>query len=139
MQPAKFFVYLNIDPLPAAWATYRGHICSASSIGTKEFHPIAYWPYGLLSRAANGCANGLLRLEKELAIEQIRREHYADKVSRLHGIYVWENEEDAIRCESKWRPAEGQHFERDRLVDLGFTYTNMTRVDTQWIDRFLIN
>ena len=46
--------------------------------------------------------------------------------------------EDAIRCELKWRTSEGQHFDRDNLVELAFTYTNLTRADTQWIDQFII-
>lgn len=130
MPSKRFFVYLNIEPFPTTWATYRGSMCSASTVGDEHFRPIAYWPYGLLKRTATGCKQSLQRLEKEIAIEQIRRDHYTQQVSRLHGIYLWENEEDAIRCESKWRQKEGQHFDRDRLVEVGFTYTNLSRVDT---------
>jgi hypothetical protein len=138
MKSARFFVYMNIEPLAAAWAAYRGQMCSASSIGTRDFRPIAYWPYGLLKGAARGCARSLQRLEKEIAIEQVRREYYPQQVSRLHGIYVWGTEEDAIRGE-KWREKEGLHFDRENLVEVGFGYTNLSKVDTQWIDYFLIN
>jgi hypothetical protein len=57
----------------------------------------------------------------------------------MHGIYLWPSEADAIRCESKWRESEGQHFDRNCLVEVGFSYSNLTRVDTQWIDNFLLN
>jgi len=135
----RFFVYLNIDPFPTAWAAYRGQMCSASSMGTDEFRPIAYWPYGLLKRVASGSKSSLLRLEKEFALERVRREQYGYQVSRLHGIYLWESEEDAIRCEPKWRDKEGQHFEQDQLVEVEFSYTNRSRVDTQWIDHYVLN
>ena len=76
METEKFFVYLNIEPLPAAWAAYRGVMCSASSVGTKEFRPIAYWPYGLMRKAAAGDERARLRLEKEIALEDVRRRAY---------------------------------------------------------------
>jgi len=139
MQSERFFVYLNIEPLPAAWAAYRGAMCSASTVGTDAFRPIAYWSCGLMRRGQAGDKRALLRLEKEIAVEQIRSRHYPHQVSRLHGIYVWGSEEDAVRCEPKWRESEGQHFDRDKLVEVGFSYTNLTRVDTQWIDKFVIN
>jgi hypothetical protein len=138
MQSRRLFVYFDIEPLPAAWAAYRGQMCSAASIGTSSFRPIAYWPYGLLKGAAAGDLKKLSRLEKEFALEKVRREYYPTCVSRLHGIYMWESEEDAIRCEAKWRPKEGQYFDRQQLVEVGFTYSNLTRVDTQWIDHFVL-
>ena len=134
----RFFVYLNIDPLPAAWAAYRGTMYSASTVGTEVFRPIAYWPYGLMKRGREGDRLALLRLEKEITLEQIRKLHYPQRVSRLHGIYVWGSEEEAIRCESKWRVSEGKYFDRDNLGEVGFTYSNLTKVDAQWIDEFVL-
>jgi hypothetical protein len=115
MNAEKFYVYLNLEPFAAAWNIYRGLMCSPSTIGTKEFRGLAYWPFGLLQKAANGDQISLRRLEKELALEGIRRMHYPEKVSRLHGIYVWKTKEDAIRGE-RWREREGKHFAPEQLA-----------------------
>jgi len=138
MDAEKFYVYLNLDAFPAAWAAYRGVMCSAATVGTKGFRPFAYWPFGLLKRAANGDRLSLRRLEKELALEQIRRAHYPEKVSRLHGIYLWKTRDDAIRGE-RWRLTEGQYFAQEQLAEVEFYYTNRTEADTQWIDAHVLD
>jgi hypothetical protein len=138
MESDTFFVYLNLDPFATSWAVYRGVMCSAATIGTRDFRTLAYWPFNLLKRAARGDLLSLRRLEKELSLEQVRRAHYAEKVSRLHGIYLWRTRNDAIRGE-RWRLKEGQHFAPEQLAKVEFYYTNRTEVDTQWIDEYVLD
>jgi hypothetical protein len=88
----------------------------------------------LLKRAASGDRLSLQQLEKELALEQIRRGCYPEKVSRLHGIYLWKTKEDAIRGE-RWR----QHFAKEQLAEVEFYCTNRTEADTQWIDAHVLD
>lgn len=127
----SFFLYLNIDVFPAAWSAYRGQLITPSNYGTQEFRPISYWPYGLLKNRR------ILRFRKELELERIRREFYPSQVSRLHGIYMWGDEQSAKRGE-KWREIEGNHFHADYLVEVGFTYSRLSKVDTNWIDEYLL-
>lgn len=138
MNKGNFHVYLNLNHFAAAWAAYRGVMLSVSTFGTGTFRPISYWPFDLLRKAAGEDQKSLIRFSKEMALEMIRRQHYPHQVSRLHGIYLWGDEESAIRCEEKWRPTEGQHFDRENLVEISFAYSNLSRVDTQWIDDFLV-
>jgi hypothetical protein len=138
MKAEKFYVYLNLDPFATSWAVYRGVMCSAATVGTGSFRPMAHWPFGLLKKSANGDQLSLRRLEKELALEQVRRAHYQEKVSRLHGIYLWRTRDDAIRGE-RWRLTEGQHFAPEQLAEVEFYYSNRTEADTQWIDDHVLD
>ncbi|MEO5955833.1 MAG: hypothetical protein ABIR36_09125 [Nitrospiraceae bacterium] len=127
----NFFLYLNIDFLPAAWSAYRGQLITVSTFGTEEFRPLSYWPLGLLKDRR------ILRFQKELELERIRREFYSAQVSRLHGIYMWGDAQTARRGE-RWRETEGNHFHADYLVEVSFTYRRLSRVDTNWIDKYLL-
>jgi hypothetical protein len=132
MYPSRsFFLYLNIDVFPAAWSAYRGQLITASNYGTVDFRPLSYWPLRLLREKR------VPRVQKELMLEEVRRQFYPGSVSRLHGIYLWEDEQSARRGE-RWRDTEGSHFHPDDLVEFGFTYSRLSRVDTNWIDKYLL-
>lgn len=128
----SFWLYLNIDVFPAAWAAYRDQLITSSTYGTKEFRPLSYWPLGLLKDRQK------TRLQKELRLEEIRRDFYPHQVSRLHGIYLWGDQVSAARGQERWGTAVGTHFHPDYLVEVGFTYTAMSKVDTTWIDVYLL-
>jgi hypothetical protein len=131
--PARtFWVYLNIDVFPTAWAAYRGLLITPSNYGTENFRPLSYWPLHLLKDRQKN------RLQKELRLEEIRRVFYSHQVSRLHGIYLWGDVASAERGQKRWGAAAGTHFHPDYLVEVGFTYTAMSRVDTTWIDEYLL-
>lgn len=128
----SFFLYLNIDVFPAAWAAYRGLLITSSNYGTTTFRPLSYWPLGLLRNRQRA------RLQNELRLEEIRRDIYPHQVSRLHGIYLWGDKASAERGQKRWGIAAGSHFHPDYLIEVGFTYTAMSRVDTTWIDMYLL-
>ena len=133
--PAKrnFWLYLNIELVPVAWTAYQGILMTACNFGTKGFRPLSYWPLGLLKKRER------IPLLKELRLEEIRREYYPHQVSRLHGLYLWGDEASAVRGQQEWGTARGTHFHPDYLVELSFTYTAISRVDTTWIDRCLLS
>jgi hypothetical protein len=82
--PARtFWLYPNSDVFPAVWAAYRGFLITSSNYGTETFRPTSYWPLSFLKGRQN------TRLQKELRLEEIRRDFYPYQVSRLHGIYLW--------------------------------------------------
>ena len=127
-----FWVYLNIDVFPTAWAAYRGLLISSSSHGTEGFRPLSYWPLGLVRNRQT------LRLQKELRLEEIRCNFYPHQVSRLHGIYLWGDRASAERGQKRWGVEARSHFYSDYLVEAAFTYSAMSRVDTTWIDQYLL-
>lgn len=127
----SFLLYLNIDFFPASWVAYRGTLITPSNDGTQNFRPISYWPYTLSKTKRT------LRFQKELELEQIRRKFYPTQASRLHGIYMWGDKQPAGRGE-RWRKTEGNHFHADYLVELGFTYSRLSCVDTNWFDAYLL-
>lgn len=105
---------------------------TSCNLGTKEFRPISYWPVHLLKDRQR------TRLQKELRLEEIRRDFYPQQVSRLHGLYLWGDEASSVRGQQRWGTAAGTHFHSDYLVELSFTYSAMSRVDTTWIDECLL-
>jgi hypothetical protein len=129
----NFWLYMNIDVVPVAWTAYRGILMTACNFGTKEFRPLSYWPLGLLKRRER------IPLLKELRLEEIRREFYPHQVSRLHGLYVWGDQDSAVRGQQRWGTIAGTHFQPEYLVELSFTYTAISRVDTTWIDKCLLS
>lgn len=101
--------------------------------GTNKFRPLSYWPLGLLKDRQR------TRLQKELKLEEIRRDFYPHQVSRLHGLYLWGDEASAVRGQQRWGTAAGTYFHPDYLVELSFTYSAMSQVDTTWIDECLMH
>ncbi|MGE3977055.1 MAG: hypothetical protein AB7F94_05650 [Nitrospira sp.] len=105
---------------------------TACNFGTKEFRPLSYWPLGLLKKRDR------IPLLKELRLEEIRREFYPHQVSRLHGLYVWGDQDSAVRGQQRWGTVAGTHFQPEYLVEVSFTYSALSRVDTTWIDECLL-
>lgn len=105
---------------------------TACNFGTKEFRPLNYWPLGLLKKRDR------IPLLKELRLEEIRREFYPHQVSRLHGLYVWGDQDSAVRGQQRWGTVAGTHFQPEYLVEVSFTYSALSRVDTTWIDECLL-
>lgn len=105
---------------------------TSCNFGTKKFRPLSYWPLGLLKDRQR------TRLQKELKLEEIPRDFYPHQVSRLHGRYLWGDEASAVRGQQRWGTAAGKHFHPDYLVELNFTYSAMSQVDTTWIDECLL-
>lgn len=125
-------MYLNIDLVPVAWTAYRGVLMTVCNFGTKEFRPLSYWPLRLLKEQCR------TRFQKELRLEEIRREFYPHQVSRMHGLYVWGDQDSAVRGQQRWGTVAGTHFQPNYLVKLSVTYSALSRVDTTWIDEFLL-
>ncbi|WP_420998260.1 hypothetical protein ACKI2N_023735 [Cupriavidus sp. 30B13] len=74
------------------------------------------------------------RLQSELAIDAIRGLNFPNAVSRLSGMFVFDEVESALAAE---QAAWGGHINSDYLTDVGLTYGTATRVDANWITKML--
>lgn len=84
---------------------------------------------GLLS------ASGFGRLHSELKIEDVRKSHYPHQVSRLTGLFVFDEIESVAHTwtERGW----GGHFSTKNLTDVGVASNRTSRVDANWISKMM--
>jgi hypothetical protein len=71
-------------------------------------------------------------LARELALEQVRRAEFPEKISRLRGLYCFLAIEDAERAANQW---SGNHFKPEFLAELhlGEADAGRDKHDANWI------
>lgn len=79
-------------------------------------------------------SNDSTRIQSELAIEAIRTTEYPSAVSRLSGLFVFDEVESALGAE---QAAWGGHINSEYLTDVSISYRNATRMDANWITQML--
>jgi hypothetical protein len=136
------WLYLNIaeDDLNSfvpAWAAYRGILATPNVALNPE---ASKTHLGLTPHLVRLFRNrDRIALQKELAIERIRRIQFPNAVSRLSCIYCWPDEATA-RLAPKFWSNQGRHFDDRYLVQIGVDAPRApTIVDTRWIDRYVFN
>ncbi|MDZ4127009.1 MAG: hypothetical protein U1E02_23020 [Hydrogenophaga sp.] len=123
------FIYLDIEHPVVAWNTYRGVLMSREQVWARHGH-------GAVSLRLAGIfdSGDFQRLRSELAIDAIRVRDFPSAVSRLSGMFVFDEVESALAAE---QAAWGGHINSDYLTDVGLTYGAATRVDANWITQML--
>lgn len=117
-------IYLDLAHPVTAWATALGVLASASSTRKRS----AGFPVSILLAGALQRGNDA-RFHNELLIENVRQQRYPHLVSRLTGIFVFDDEESALSLSvAQW----GAHFADDDLVDADVIAQNVTRLDSNW-------
>ena len=119
-------VYLDHHYPPILWNIVRGGFDSVDLLpeGEREFAISV----SLASMIQNSSAS---RLEAELSLELVRMAVAPSSVSRLRGIFVF-NDLDSISriwTSNKW----GGHFIDEYLADVGVYARRTTKVDAAWI------
>src|SRR5450830_1124220 len=89
MKNLKGYAFLNVNHPIVAWATYRGVLVSANAEYSPPNCPLSLMFAGMISTQNN------VRLQNELLIENHRQLNSPTKISRLTGMYFFENEETA--------------------------------------------
>src|SRR5690242_16290602 len=113
------WTYLNVSNPLCAWATYRGALVSIPNEGGF----ISVWSASLLK---NGDPH---RIAREVAIERCRLQFYPNRVSRLRGMYCFDDLQSAERA-LEW----GNHFKVQNLAELSFAeVVRGDRLDANWI------
>lgn len=120
------FAYLNIDHPVTAWATALGRIESAD----QTARTVGQRPLSLFMATMLHCGD-YVRLQNEWLIEAIRAESFPNTVSRLTGLFVFDDAESALAVLSAdW----GGHFSDEYLADLEVMPSRpVTRLDSNWI------
>ena len=122
----KVFAFLNVDNPWIAWLVYRGEMVSAQASKT---HAVSVWhAYYLIDAARSGLRSAYYR--REMALESVRSSSFPEKVSRLSGLYFFEDEDSARDAGRRW---DG-NFREEHLaeVELG-SDPLVSRYDSEWI------
>jgi len=120
------FVYLNFHYPPVTWNVARGVFHSIDCLDPKERGSAI--SMSMASMLSNSSAE---RLTAEFHLENIRQLHYPEQVSRLRGLFVFDEIESmgSLWENNNW----GGHFIDDYITDIGVSVKNSSRVDSNWI------
>jgi hypothetical protein len=128
-----FWVYLNVAHPVAAWATYVGRLESVTQLVGTEFRPISLWQARLIADAVARGESGRLRAEANL--EEVRKREFPDEVSRLTGLFFFEDQATAEHAGTRW--GGGGSFQAENLAEVGFSAVRVSRMDSEWISNCL--
>lgn len=124
------FAYLNIDHPVVAWEVAIGRIKSVFDERYPNFG-ISSWQFSLLDKYSKNGYN--TKFINELLLEKKRQINHPHKVSRLQGLYFFENEDDAHRALDRW----GLSKYRGYISPVRFKPEKITKVDSEWITSYL--
>lgn len=119
------YVFLNIEDFCVAWETYCGRLISVEESMSQGIIPMSSWMASLIKR------NDVNWLHNEIIMENIRQLHFSSEISRLQGMYFFEDESTAIRASEEWHDGR---FNLNNLVEVEFSPdSTITKVDHNWI------
>ena len=118
------YVFLDIDDFAVAWEVYCGRLISVEESSVDGRIPMSSWMTSRVKKDRNW-------LHNEMIMENIRRTYYPSQISRLRGMYFFEDKETAIRASLEWNDGR---FKPDRLAEVEFlSGSTITKVDHNWI------
>ena len=131
-QNTKFegYVYLDHYYPPIIWNIVRGGFSSADILSkNKKMFPVSI---SIASMLQNSAVN---RLNSELHLDHIRQQIAPLSVSRLKGLFVFDDIDSVAQIweANKW----GGHFQAEYLSDVGVYAENSTRLDSNWIAQII--
>jgi len=131
----KVYAILNIENPIVAWEVAIGRI---KSVPESEYNInnswLSNWSYSLLRKYAT--KGNIYSFINELKLEQIRLDNYQNSVSRLRGIYFFENIEDAYAAIDRWGFKSNL---KKYISEVLITVNKLTKVDSEWITFYLGN
>lgn len=125
-------VYLDHHYPPVQWNIVRGAFCSPSCLEESKNHGLI--SISMASMLSNDTSD---RLISEFWIEEVRKEHYPENVSRLRGIFVFDDLDSLAQLweNNNW----GEHFQDEYLTDVGVAANKSSRHDSNWISEMIGN
>lgn len=119
-------VYLNHHYPPVQWNIVRGLFHSPDCL--PESKNSGFISISMATMLLNDTAD---RLNSELLLDEFRRNFYPDHVSRLKGIFVFD---DLDSLSNLWENNNwGGHFCDEYLADVGVSSKKSSRLDSNWI------
>lgn len=123
-------VYLDHHHPPILWNIVRGGFSSVDALPEDEKTFVI--SASLASMLQNSSAN---RLEAELSLEIVRQTVAPSSVSRLTGLFVFDEIESVAQI---WESnCWGAHFQNEYLADVGVCARNSSRLDANWISKII--
>jgi len=132
MKTFEGYVYLDHHYPPVLWNIVRGGFDSIGSL------PDAEKGFAISVSLSSMLQNSSVsRLQAELSLERVRLATNPNSVSRLSGVFVFDDIESISRVwdSNKW----GGHFADEYLADVGVWARKSTRVDAAWIEDIISN
>ncbi|WP_417272544.1 hypothetical protein [Celeribacter halophilus] len=120
------FAYINIDNPMAAWNVVRSNFYSSACLPQTEQAGALSFSMADLLRTENAT-----RALAEFRLEAFRRRYFPDEVSRLTGIFLFDDVDSAAQV---WdNDAWSGHFNASYLTDVGASADQSSRLDATWI------
>jgi hypothetical protein len=122
----RAFAFLDVEHPPVAWAVMRGVLVGADSLREPSSF-VSFMFAGIIQSQNNR------RLHNEIVIEHTRSQRFINAVSRLRGMYFFEDRATAqLAIDQDW----GGHFKIENLAELDLHPSgNVSRVDANWITK----
>ena len=119
------YVYLDIEKPFVAWAAYRGILVTPP----KEHQgAVSVWYADLLRYI------GYPHWETEMALEELRREKFPKRNSRLRGLFCFPDIESARAAPRLWNSSAKDYFKPENLAEINLSETHgRDRLDSNWI------
>lgn len=126
----RVFAFLNVDIPWIAWLVYRGEMVSPRATGERV---LSVWHAKYLIDAARA-GHRLGRFRRELEIDGMRQRAFPTAVSRLSGLYFFEDIESARKAGTSW---DGT-FREEHLAEVEVIESvAISRYDSEWISRHM--
>ncbi|HEY1398666.1 hypothetical protein [Roseateles sp.] len=125
MKEIEGFLYLDIDDVAVAWNAYRAVLPSTHHAARGDGQVLS------MNIARLFVEQHAERLQFELELEEVRRQRFPDQVSRLTGMFVFDEAESALAAAA--HEGWGGHVRSANLTDVGIAASATTRVDSNWI------
>lgn len=112
------------------WEVAIGRMRSVCDRVDSNF-AVSLWMFSQLRRFA---ANGMTRsFVDEMRLEAIRKKDYPHQVSRLQGVFLFDNPTQVQTAIKRWNLTHNTIHQSQ----INFSATNVTRVDSEWITHCL--
>lgn len=120
------FAYINIENPMAAWNVVRSNFYTPECLAPLERQGALSFAMADLLREGNDD-----RAAAEFQLESFRRQHFPNTVSRLTGLFIFDEVESAAQVWSN--DAWPGHFKAEYLTDVGAFAHRSSRLDSNWI------
>lgn len=123
----KAYSFLNINQFSIAWEVYCGRLISTNATLTNSIRPMSIFETNRFREKQGFWYNN------ELIMEDIRSKSFPSKISRLTGMYFFDNKESAMKAVKDERWGD-RYYDENYLVEVELSPKgNITRVDHDWI------
>ena len=120
--PTDGYLFLDTNRPHVAWATYRGVLITPPNTRTSTGRFLSWWQTDLHRNSPH--------IAREAALEQIRRQKYPEKISRLNGLFCFLDWESAAMACDQWN----EHFKLENLAEINLKEARgRDRLDANWI------